>query len=1381
LSSNDWEQRKLGELGSLKNGMNFSKEAMGIGFPFVNLQNIFGNNVIDVTNLGKAMASDSQLKDYNLLNGDVLFVRSSVKLEGVGEAALVPQNLENTTYSGFIIRFRDEYGLDNNFKRFLFGIESVRNQIMAQATNSANKNISQTVLENLCLKIPNKSEQEKIGLYFSNLDHLITLHHRKYMKYADLSVFDWEQRKLVDLVDRVTRKNQDLVSELPLTISAQYGLIDQNEFFDKRVASKDVSGYYLIENGEFAYNKSTSTDAPWGAIKRLDRYKNGVLSTLYIVFGIKENNPVDSDFLVSYYSTNLWHKGIHEIAAEGARNHGLLNIAPADFFETKLMIPQDIEEQKKIGKYFEELERLITLHHRKQNYVLNTLIYAKTTLFITKEKKKMPELEKVIEDKLIEQLVFGESQWTYREDLKTEEDLWQNFRYILEQNNKARLDGQPLSDAEFEQVKNQLQFSSFYKAGEWLVGENGKAMVHVQRDTEKLHLVVMNHEHIAGGSSVYEVINQYNALKDDDITTVARDRRFDVTLMINGLPMIHIELKNRQHSYMDAFYQIKKYISEGKFTGIFSAVQMFVISNGVDTKYFAAASDTELNPKFMSGWVDTENNPVADYIDFAKNVLRIPEAHEMIARYTVLDEDAKRLILLRPYQIHAIESIREASKTGKSGFVWHTTGSGKTLTSYKATRNLLMDIPAIDKAIFLIDRKDLDTQTTMAFQAYANNDLVDVDETDNVNDLKKKLKSDDRQVIVTTIQKMQILISKRLQEGTSEYNKIKNLKIAFVVDECHRAVTPKTKRELERFFGRSLWYGFTGTPRFAENPYPQMGDLPRTTEELYGKRLHKYTIQNAIHDNAVLGFQVEHNGPKNITDETDASAYDNETHMLRVLDIILNKSYHKLGFQNGKGQTYEGLLTTSSIQIAQKYYELLTKVKNGETSLEIDEKIKQVLPDFPKFAITYSVTENEEGSHVNQEKMQKSLDDYNQMFGTKYELSQIQGYNGNLNKRLARKDAKFKSRSEQLDLVIVVDRLLTGFDAPCMSTIFIDRQPMGPHDLIQAFSRTNRIFDKNKTYGQIVTFQAPKLFKESVDNAVKLYSAGSTGTAILAEWEEIEPAFRKSLAALRVSAETPEEVTPMSIKEKKVFVKIFQTFDRLFAQLKSFTQYDDSMLEEYGITEEEYDKYAGVYKNAVEEIKIAEGGDDSGNEPPEDETIDVDYELMAYSSTKIDYEYIINLIQNIVTPDEDAEAISPEERQKQIDEVKQYIDEMRKDNPKVAEIMTNLVSEIEEDENKYKGQSILNIVENMKRDCIEKVISDFCVTWYASKEDVMYAALHYRNGEIPNESVIKATIDYQSYKSVQEKALPKFKYYAKCMAELKKTLDEEIKPLISVA
>ena len=996
----------------------------------------------------------------------------------------------------------------------------------------------------------------------------------------------------------------------------------------------------------------------------------------------------------------------------------------------------------------------------------------------------MPELEAMIEQKLIEELVYGDSQWIYREDLKTEEDLWGNFRYILEQNNKERLNGENLSDAEFEQVKNQLQFSSFYKAGEWLVGENGKVQVHVQRDTERLHLVVMNHEHIAGGSSVYEVINQYSTLKsDDDKAIPRRDRRFDVTLMINGLPMIHIELKNKQHSYMDGFWQIKKYIGEGKFTGIFSAVQMFVISNGVDTKYFSAAGDTELNSKFISGWLDRENNPVSDYLDFAKSVLRIPEAHEMISRYTVLDEDAKRLILLRPYQIHAIEAIREASKQGKSGYVWHTTGSGKTLTSYKATRNLLMDIPSIDKAIFLIDRKDLDTQTTMAFQAYANNDLVDVDETDNVNDLKKKLKSDDRQVIVTTIQKLHILITKKLKEETPEYRKIKNLRIAFVVDECHRAVSPGTKRELERFFNRSLWYGFTGTPRFAENPYPQKGDLPRTTEDLYGERLHKYTIQNAIHDKAVLGFQVEHNGPKDVEDETDSSVYDSETHMLKVLDIILNKSYHKLGFQNGKGQTYEGLLTTSSIQRAQQYYELLTRVKNGETSLTIDERIKQVLPDFPKFAITYSVTENEEGSQVNQEKMQNSLDDYNGMFGTKYELSQIQGYNGNLNKRLARKDSKYKSRNEQLDLVIVVDRLLTGFDAPCMSTIYMDRQPMGPHDLIQAFSRTNRIFDKNKIYGQIVTFQAPVLFKEAVDNAVKLYSAGGTKDALMAEWNEVEPAFRKALAALRVSAEKPEVIPTLSLNEKKIFAKMFQEFDSLFAQLKSFTVYDDSMLEEYGVSEEEYDDYVGHYKNVVQEIKDAKGEEPDGldgKDGGDDIEIDQDYELMAYSTTKIDYEYIINLIQNIVTPYDEMEEVTPKERQKKIDEVKQYVGDLRKENPKVADIMSNLIAEIEMDDTKYRGQSILHIVENMKQDCIERVISDFCITWHASKDDVMYAATHYQNGEIPNESAIKMTVDYTSYKSFQEKALPKFKYYTKMMAELRKLLDEEIKPLLMV-
>ena len=1260
------------------------------------------------------------------------------------------------------------------------------------AAGSTFESINSDVVKNAEMSLPQDvEEQEKIGSYFMSLDYLITLHQRKPYFWNKFIVIDWEQRKLGDIYGSIG--NAFVGTATPYYAEQGHFYLESNNVKDGQINHNSE----IFINDEF-YEKQKDKWLHTGDMVMVqsghvghaavipEELDNTAAHALIMFRNPKEK--IEPYFLNYEYQTDKAKKKIENITTGNTIKH----ILASDMQEFVVDVPK-YKEQKVIAGYFCNIDHLITLHHHKL-FVINgtklfTVIqckyYSLLNILIknknTKEAKLMPELERIIEEKLIEQLVYGDSQWTYREDLKTEEDLWRNFKYILEQNNKDRLNGESLSDAEFEQVKNQLQFSSFYKAGEWLVGENGKVMVHVQRDTEKLHLVVMNHEHIAGGSSVYEVINQYSALKDeDDYYTVSRNRRFDVTLMINGLPMIHIELKNRQHSYMDGFNQIKKYISEGKFTGIFSAVQMFVVSNGVDTKYFAAASDTDLNAKFMSGWVDEKNNPVSDYLDFAKSVLRIPEAHEMIARYTVLDRDAKRLIILRPYQIHAIESIREASKIGKSGFVWHTTGSGKTLTSYKATRNLLMDIPSLDKTIFLIDRKDLDTQTSSAFQAYANNDVIAVDKTDNVNDLKKKLKSGDRKVIVTTIQKMQILVTKRLQEDTPEYNKIKNLRIAFVVDECHRAVTPKTKRELERFFGRSLWFGFTGTPRFAENPYAQMGDLPRTTEELYGKCLHKYTIQNAIKDNAVLGFQVEHNGPKNMEDETDPSLYDNETHMLRVLDIILNKSYQKFGLQNGKGQTYEAILTTSSIQLAQKYYELLSKVKNGETDLEIDERMRQVLPDYPKFAITYSVTENEEGSHVNQEKMQKSLNDYNEMFGTKFDLSQIQSYNENLNKRLARKDKKYKSRNRQLDLVIVVDRLLTGFDAPCLSTIFIDRQPMGPHDLIQAFSRTNRIFDPNKAYGQIVTFQAPVLFKECVDNAVKLYSAGSTEVALLAEWDKVEPAFKRALSALKAVAETPDEETDMSLKELKVFAKAFQTFDRLFAQIKSFTQYDESMLEDYGITEEEYEDYVGHYQNAMTKIKLAEP-DDPQTPPEAEETVDTDYELMAYSSTKIDYEYIINLIQNIVTPDEDAEAVTPEERQKQIDEVKQYIEEMRKDNPKVADIMTTLVNEIEQDENKYKGQSIMNIVENMKHDCINQVVADFCVTWYASKDDVMYAALHYRNGEIPNESVIKSTIDYTRYKESQEKALPKFKYYSQCMAELRKVLDEEIKPLITVS
>ena len=386
----DWEQRKLSDIyGSIGNAF------VGTATPYYAEQGHFyleSNNVKDgqINHNSEIFINDEfyeKQKDKWLHSGDMVMVQSG----HVGHAAVIPEELDNTAAHALIMFRNPKEEIEPYFLNYEYQTDKAKRKIENITTGNTIKHILASDMQEFVVDVPKYEEQKVIAGYFRNIDHLITLHHRKLNSSSKRETFAWEQRKLGDLVDRVTRKNQDLVSELPLTISAQHGLIDQNEFFDKRVASKDVSGYYLIENGEFAYNKSTSTDAPWGAIKRLDRYENGVLSTLYIVFGIKENNPVDSDFLVSYYSTNLWHKGIHEIAAEGARNHGLLNIAPADFFETKLMIPQDIEEQKKIGEYLDHLDHLITLHQRKCDETKKLKKYMLQKMF-PQNGNKVPEI-----------------------------------------------------------------------------------------------------------------------------------------------------------------------------------------------------------------------------------------------------------------------------------------------------------------------------------------------------------------------------------------------------------------------------------------------------------------------------------------------------------------------------------------------------------------------------------------------------------------------------------------------------------------------------------------------------------------------------------------------------------------------------------------------------------------------------------------------------------------------------------------------------------------------------------------------------------------------------------------------------------------------------
>jgi len=987
-----------------------------------------------------------------------------------------------------------------------------------------------------------------------------------------------------------------------------------------------------------------------------------------------------------------------------------------------------------------------------------------------------PELE--IEKQLINQLVTGESQWTYRDDLKTEEQLWENFFEKLAQNNVALLADHPLTEQEKRQIKNQLNFVSYYDAAKWLVGENGIAKVEVQREDASLgtiRLSVIWRDNIAAGKSSYEVVNQ---VERDKVNPQDQDRRLDVTLLINGLPMIHIELKSPRVAFLDAFHQIKKYDREGKFRGIYSSLQMFVVTNKVDTRYIAAARENKLNKQFLTKWVDKDNQPITSLTSFAHEVLSIPRAHQMVMQYSVLDDSKKALILLRPYQIHAIEAVQEASRRQESGYVWHTTGSGKTLTSYKVARNLLQ-IPSIQKTIFVVDRRDLDQQTTSSFLSYATNDVIDIDETDNTHDLVKRLGSNDKRVMVTTIQKITTMMRK-FEQGLyqRDADKIKDLRVAFVVDECHRAVTPQTQKDIKAFFPQSLWYGFTGTPIFKENKRKQVGDLAQTTQQQYGDRLHEYTVKEAIHDGAVLGFKVDYRNTL-ITDKSENdlpdTVYENEEHMLEVLDAIINKSRQQLGFQKGVGKTYNAILTVKSIPQAQAYYDLFKRVKAGETRVKVSERVKQVLPDFPKATITYSVTENEEDSRANQDHMKQVLEDYNQEFDTHFTMSDLRGFNTDVNNRLARKQDKYLYRKEQLDLVIVVNRLLTGFDAPCLSTLFIDRKPMQPQDLIQAFSRTNRIFDSSKTYGHIITFQKPLAFKEAVDNALKLYSNGGENEVLAPSWKEEKRNFLRSCSDFKNLAIDDYvnglDFEQVSTPELRKLAKTYQAFDKYLASIRVYKEYDEEELySQTGLDGEKLERYLGLYRNVLAELKSRVEDDDDG------EPLDIHYELESIQVDEINYAYILTLIQSLIEQGQSQEKNLSAQDKEAVDN---YIQSLEKTNPNLAQIITELWREVQEHPESYRGQSIANILDQMIEAVIQQHIQVFSKRWYVGEDELRYYVEHYRKGAKKQlgESQLTKSQRYQDYKLEVADALNPLLYKKQIKEAYTQLVEEVIEPL----
>ena len=1028
----------------------------------------------------------------------------------------------------------------------------------------------------------------------------------------------------------------------------------------------------------------------------------------------------------------------------------------------------------------------------------------------------MAMLESEMENLLIKQLTCDVSQWTYRPDLTTEDALWNNLREKLNRNNIDKLQGIPLTDGEMSQVKSFLldQAATTYKAARWLSGEHQVAQIPILRDDASLgevSLMAVNSREVAGGSSSYEVINQFQAVKGDGSE---RNRRFDVTLLINGLPLIHIELKNRDHPFMDAFRQITKYCEEGKFRGLMGLVQMFVVSNGEQTRYIAADNHGNMNEKFLTRWVNEDNEPVENYLSFAKAALNIPAAHLMVGKYCVLDNDRKKVILLRPYQIHAIEAIRKASRERESGFIWHTTGSGKTLTSYTVTKNLL-DVPSMDKAIFLIDRKDLDQQTTSSFLSYADSDDVDVRNTEHTGDLEDKLKSKDRCAIVTTIQKLQNIIRRCTDEDAStKYQKLKEQiskkTIAFIVDECHRAVTPESKRLIEKFFHRSLWYGFTGTPIFEENKRAQKGDLPRTTAGMYGrpkdpnkKCLHAYTIKEAIGDGAVLGFKIQGMGFQRSTLEdlarklklmddeeldeisdkdlesavvkayatqTGQNIYDDDRHRLEVIDYIVNRSSAKLWLDAPNGEAFEGLLTVNSIQEAQRYYKLFKQfVADGK----VKEEIRKSLPDFPKVAITYTVGENEDGATANQSEMADSLADYNAMFGTSWDLSTLGAYNNDLNERLARKKSKYRDRSQQLDLVIVVDRLLTGFDAPCLSTIFLDRPPMKPQHLIQAFSRTNRIFNKKKRYGHIVTLQTPELYASKIDEALKLYTNGGMDDVQAPAWSETAEKLVKAVDSLKTVAPTLEQVDDLhmhgTIEELQAFVKAYQAVDRLIGEAQVYDEFQEDMLKtKFNMSREEFERLTGRYHNIIERIKEL-----TEETKVEVIDIDVDYELESVKRIEVNYRYLVALLQAHMPEGNDAPKQASEAEDQRISK---FIEDYKKNNPKVGEVLSQLWFEVKFNPENFRDKDAFSVMEDRVNELIAQEIQNFSAKWGVNPVALQVYANTVATSEISSKTVDASMGDYAAYKAAGG-SVTKLKYLRELREAVASFVKDEIKPL----
>jgi type I restriction enzyme R subunit len=917
--------------------------------------------------------------------------------------------------------------------------------------------------------------------------------------------------------------------------------------------------------------------------------------------------------------------------------------------------------------------------------------------------------EQILENQLVEQL----QQLGYSlVHITNETELIANLKTQLEKHNEVKF-----TDSEFEKVLNILSKGSVFEKAKTL-----REKQHIVRDNgNNLYFEFIQTEHWC--QNQFQVTHQ--------VTVEGKYKnRYDVTLLINGLPLVQIELKRRGLELKEAFNQINRYQrhSFGANAALFQYIQLFVISNGVNTKYYANNRNQSFKQTFF--WTDKENKRLTNILNgFTSNFLEPCHISKMICKYIVLNETNKILMVLRPYQYYAVEAlINKVMHSRKNGYVWHTTGSGKTLTSFKASQ-ILTALPKVKKVVFVVDRKDLDYQTTKEFNNFSKGCI---DGTDNTKQLVKQF-ADDTKLIVTTIQKLNTAISKKQYQGKME--KMQDERIVFIFDECHRSQFGDTHNRIKQFFNNPQMFGFTGTPIFADNAAKnELGK--RTTKDLFGDCLHKYVITDAIKDENVLKFSVEYVGrykKKDSATEIDIEVEDIDTKELMESPTRLEKisnyilAHHKRKTHN---QEFTGMFCVNGVETLIKYYDILHKKKEaGEHNLKI--------------ATIFSFTANEDDADANgflpeelsvveepralyglnkhsREKLDEYIGHYNQMFGSSFSTKDSQSFYNYYN------DISKKVKERKVDILLVVNMFLTGFDSPALNTLYVDKN-LKYHGLIQAYSRTNRILNEQKSQGNIVVFRN---LKKYTDDAITLFSnKEAIEEIIMKPYEEYVNKFNEAFIELLKIAPTVNSVNNLQTEEDELkFIKAFRELMRLKNMLATFA---DFKWEHFAMSEQQFEDYKSKYLDLYDKVK--------SDHQKEKVSIldDVDFELELIHRDEINVAYILKLLANL----KDAKKAEQEKKRKEILDIlsgeahlrskRELIEKFILENLPVIEDSEDVPEAFEKfwSEEQIKAFNKLVEEENLEANKAEKLIENYL---FAEREPLRDEVLALIQGEQPS-------------------------------------------------